>query len=122
MILADTSVWADHLRAGDAVLAELLERTEVLGHPWVLGELALGRLRRRDEVLRLLRQLPQAPTATLPEVLALVERHALAGSGLGLVDAQLLAATRLAGGARLWTRDRRLAAVARRLEVAADGG
>jgi len=113
-----TSVWVEHLRTGDAVLAGLLERSEVLAHPWVLGELALGRLRRRDEVLRLLGQLPQAPTATLAEVLVLVGRHALAGSGIGLVDAQLLAATRLAGGARLWSRDRRVAAAAEGLGVA----
>jgi predicted nucleic acid-binding protein len=84
----------------------------VLGHPFVLGEIALGRLRRRDAVLALLADLPQAVVASDAEVLALVEASGLAGSGLGYVDVHLLAAVRLTPGARLWSRDRRLAAAA----------
>jgi hypothetical protein len=86
----------------------------VLGHPFVLGELALGQLRQRATVLQALAELPQATIATEAEVLALIDQAGLAGSGLGYVDAHLLAATRLTQGARLWTRDRRLAAVAGR--------
>lgn len=118
MILVDTSIWIDHLRAGDPGLVALLERGEVLGHPWVLGEIALGQLRDRVEVLRLLQQLPQADVASPDELLTLIEREGLAGSGVGYVDAQLLAATLLAGDAALWTRDRRLRAAAERLDVA----
>ena len=112
MILVDTSVWVDHLRAGDRTLVDLLERSAVLGHPWVTGELALGRLSQRAEILRLLSSLPQAELATTTDVASLIEGHRLYGLGIGYVDAQLLAATRLTPDARLWTRDKRLAAVA----------
>ena len=112
MILVDTSVWVDHLRAGDAQLADLLSRGEVLVHPWVLGELALGRLANPSAVLGLLSQLPQTPVATAAEVLTVIDRHQLAGTGIGYVDAHLLASTQLAPDARLWTRDRRLIAAA----------
>jgi predicted nucleic acid-binding protein len=119
VILVDTSVWVDHLRAGDATLADLLNRGQVLGHPWVAGELALGQLAQRDVVLRLLAGLPQAVVATAPEVAAFIETHRLYGLGIGYVDVHLLAAARLTGDARLWTRDGRLAAAAERLAVAA---
>lgn len=115
MILVDTSVWIDFLSSGDERLTSLLERGDVVAHPWVIGELALGRLRRRAEVLGLLDSLPRAAVATPAEVLALVEHHELPGSGIGYVDAQLLAATLLTPDARLWSADRRLAAVASRL-------
>lgn len=118
MILVDTAAWIDHFRAGDPLLTRLLERGEVLGHPWVTGELALGHLRARGEILRLLGHLPQATVATAAEVLAFIERHELFGLGIGYVDAQLLAATRLTHDARLWTLDRRLGAAAERLGAA----
>lgn len=117
MILADTSVWVDHLRDGDPGLAALLGAARVLGHPWVRGEIALGRLRGRGEVLGLLAGLPQAPVASAAEMLALVEGRRLCGWGIGWVDAQLLAATLLSPGAALWTRDGRLAHAATALGV-----
>ncbi len=120
MILVDTSVWIDHLRAGSATLARLLERGAVLGHPWVVGELALGQLGQRGEVLGLLGSLPQATVATPAEILTLIERHELHGVGIGYVDAQLVAATKLTPGAALWTTDRRLVAVASRVGHAFD--
>lgn len=112
MILVDTSVWIDHLRDGDTELTSLLQGGEVLIHPWVTGELALGHLSQRSEILGLLLNLPQAKSATNLEVLTLIERQQLFGLGIGYVDAHLLAATMLTDGARLWTRDKRLAAVA----------
>lgn len=118
MILVDTSVWIDHLRSGSANLAGLLEQRSVLGHPWVVGELALGQLDRRAEILALMRRLPQATLATAAEVLTLIEGHELHGAGIGYVDAQLLTATMLTSGALLWTTDRSLATVAARLGVA----
>ena len=118
MILVDTSIWIDHLRSGNQRLSRLLERSQVLAHPWVIGELALGNLHRRGEILRLLRGLPQATVATDVEVMALIDQQALYGSGIGYVDAQLLAATRLSGDARLWTIDARLASPATLLGVA----
>jgi len=117
VILVDTSVWVDHLRAGNATLADLLEGGSVLIHPSVIGELALGNLRRRGDVLPLLHALPQAVVATDAELLSLIDDEALYGSGIGYVDAQLLAATRLTPGIKLWTEERRLASMARRLGI-----
>jgi predicted nucleic acid-binding protein len=114
VILVDTSVWVDHLRAGDKTLAALLESGRVLAHPFVIGELALGQLRQRQAILPALQDLPQAKAATDAEVLLFIERHGLAGRGIGCVDAHLLAAARLTG-ATLWTRDKRLAGVAGQL-------
>lgn len=112
MILVDTSIWIDHLRTGDQELGELLREGQVLGHPWVTGELALGHLSRRTEILGLLHNLPQATVATDEEVLTLIDKRQLFGLGIGYVDAHLLAATALTPAARLWTRDRRLAGFA----------
>jgi predicted nucleic acid-binding protein len=118
VILVDTSVWVDHLRADEPVLAELLHRGRVLGHPWVTAEVALGGLPPHHQIIRLMSRLPQATVATHVEVMALIERRAL--SGIGYVDAQLLAATMLSSDATLWTRDRRLREVAVRTGYATD--
>jgi len=112
VILVDTSIWIDHLRTGDPELGELLRDGQVLAHPWVTGELALGQLSRRSEILGLLHNLPQATIATDGEVLTLIDKRQLFGLGIGYVDAHLLAATALTPAARLWTRDKRLALVA----------
>jgi predicted nucleic acid-binding protein len=122
VILVDTSVWIDHLRRGDAELASRLQVGQVLAHPWVTGEIALGHLSRRSEILGLLNNLPQATSATEFEVLTLIDTHQLFGQGIGYVDAHLLAATMLTADARLWTRDKRLAAVATRHGLALDTG
>lgn len=112
MILVDTSVWVEHLRRGEAVLAQMLESSLVLCHPFVAGELACGHLHGRAEVLDALGKLPRAPIARHDEALMFLDRHGLAGHGIGWVDVHLLASTALAGSAHLWTRDKRLAAVA----------
>jgi predicted nucleic acid-binding protein len=117
VILVDTSVWIDHLRIGDPQLTVLLEEAQVLAHPWVIGELALGQLSRRSEILGLLSNLPQATVATETEVMNLVETQHLFGRGIGYVDTHLLAATLLTTDASLWTRDKRLAAVAADLGI-----
>lgn len=115
MILVDTSVWVDHLRAGDDALAALLSSGGVLAHPCVIGEIALGTLRRRKVVLSDLHDLPQAIVATDAEALSFIERRALSGLGIGYVDACLLASTQLTAGSAFWTRDKRLADVAEKL-------
>lgn len=115
MILVDTSIWIDHLRSGNATLARLLEDSAVLAHPWVTGELALGNLNHREEVIGLLGGLPQATLADNNEVLRLISQETLYGAGIGYVDAQVLAATRLTPDTRLWTRDKRLATITKRL-------
>lgn len=118
MILVDTSVWVDHLRAGDKALAALLETGMVLAHPFVIGELALGNLRQRAVVLGALADLPQASVATDGEVLHFIDRHALYGRGIGYVDIHLLASVRLTASAALWTHDKRLREVAEQLSLA----
>lgn len=111
MILVDTSVWIEHLRSGNRRLQSLLADAGVLTHPLVVGELACGALRNRDAVLALMRALPEADAAEHDEVMRFLERERLHGRGLGWIDAHLLTSARLSG-ARLWTFDRRLAAVA----------
>ena len=118
MILVDTSVWVHHLRAADKALIDLLDAGRVLGHPFVIGELALGNLRRRHLVLGTLRDLPQASIATNEEVLQFIGRQALFGLGIGYVDAHLLASVRLTPGAAIWTRDKRLQVAADKLGLA----
>jgi hypothetical protein len=117
VILVDTSVWIGHLRSSDPLLVQRLDAGEVLGHPWVTGELALGNLRDRAEVLALLGRLPQGVVAADGEVLHFIEAEALRGLGIGWVDVQLLAST-LLSDARLWTQDRRLGTIASRLGCA----
>lgn len=117
MMLVDTSVWIDYFRQGDAALAAALETGSVWMHSFVLGELACGNLRSRVEVLNLLKALPPMPVNTDKEVLFFIERHELMGRGIGYVDVHLLASARL-GGTMLWTRDKRLHAVATELGLA----
>ena len=117
MMLVDTSVWIDHLRHGEAELTTALEAARVGMHPFVVGELACGNLRARSEVLGLLQALPSLPVATDKEVLFFMDEHALMGRGIGYVDMHLLASIRL-GGALLWTRDKRLHAIAAGLGLA----
>lgn len=117
MILVDTSVWVDHFRSGDSALSTLLDAGEVLSHAFVIGELALGVLRQRDLVIGTLRNLPQANAATDGEVLEFINHNELAGRGIGYVDAHLLASAKLTAEASLWTRDKRLLAVALQLDL-----
>ncbi|HHW77386.1 MAG TPA: PIN domain-containing protein [Xanthomonadaceae bacterium] len=117
MILVDTSVWIDHLRAGELLLVELLDTNRVLVHPFIIGELACGNLNNRKTVLSLLRKLPTARLATDDEVLFFIERHGLMGRGIGYIDAHLLAAMSLTGTVRLWTRDKRLGAMAESMRL-----
>lgn len=117
MILVDTSVWIEHLRAGSPPLAALLEQGEVLIHPWVLGELACGHLHDRAQVLPLLGNLARAVVATETEILEAIELHGLVGRGIGYVDAGLIASC-LLSSCRLWSLDRRVLAVAEPMNLA----
>ena len=119
MILADTSVWIDHLARGDSGLQSLLEEGEVLMHPYIVAEIALGSLTRRDETVGALQALPEIPVARHVEVMAFLGNERLFGIGIGYVDLHLLAATRIAAGTKLWTRDRRLLHAALKLDLAA---
>jgi predicted nucleic acid-binding protein len=119
MTLIDTSVWVDHLRRGNAKVRGLLESGEVAIHPFVLGELACGNMKNRKEILDLLGQLPNATVAEQNEVLALVESRKLFGTGIGWVDAHLLASA-LISGTRLLTMDKALGDAALLLDVRAE--
>jgi predicted nucleic acid-binding protein len=119
VILVDTSIWIDHFRHQDALLASMLDARRVLAHPFVIGELALGTMTQRDFILARMHRLPRAIVASDVEMLRFIDQQTLSGSGIGYVDAHLLAAARLTNGATLWTRDKRLDAAARRLSLAA---
>jgi predicted nucleic acid-binding protein len=120
VILVDTSVWIEHLRRGHDRLAGLLNQGQVVCHPFVIGEIALGALRQRPAVLLLLAELPVVRVVGHDDALRFVERRSLGGSGIEWVDVHLLASA-LLERTRLWTFDSRLGKVARKLDVAWDG-
>lgn len=120
MVVVDTSVWVDHLRPGDQQLADLLQAKRVLIHPFVIGELALGDLQPRDEILAMLQDLPRAVVATDDEVLDFIEQRELIAIGIGYVDAHILASVALTPSAKLLSRDKRMRAVADRLGFSLD--
>jgi len=117
VILADTSVWVDHLRAIDASMLKLLDKGRVLMHPMVVAELALGSLRDRGKTLAVLDALRQVRVAQLDEVRQMIETRKLYAKGIGLTDAHLLASCLLTPGTRLWTRDDALKNVAKVLDI-----
>ncbi|MBX3477696.1 MAG: type II toxin-antitoxin system VapC family toxin [Brevundimonas sp.] len=108
MILADTSIWAGHLRTTDPIMEQLLDDQQILMHPFVIGELAMGNLADRSAFLRSLDRMKSAPKALDKEVLKMIEQGRHFGAGMGWIDAHLLASVLLTDHARLWTRDRRL--------------
>lgn len=118
MILVDTSVWIDHLRQTDQALVVLLTKGLVMTHPFVIGELSLGNLSRRETVIDALSHLPCAEVATDAEVLRFIARHALFSRGVGYVDVHLLAGVKLTQDTKLWTRDKRLHSTADNMGVA----
>ena len=118
MILIDTAVWIDHLRAAEPKLAELLEIDRAGCHPLVIEEIALGSISQRDVMLDLLANLRQFPTVQHDEILHLTNRRNLWGRGLSAVDVHLMAAVVMVEGAQLWTRDKRLRAASVHVGVA----
>jgi predicted nucleic acid-binding protein len=118
VILVDSSVWIDHFRKADSTLAALLASRVVMCHPFVIGELTLGQISKRQAVLAALGVLPMMPVVPHDDVLAFVERHQLMGCGIGWTDVHLLASTLVGGRVSLWSRDLRLAAAAAERGVA----
>ena len=117
MILADTSIWIDHLRAGNKEMRRLLNQGDIVIHPWIIAELALGSLRERAKTLALLDFLPQVREAQLSEVRVMIEARRLYNLGIGLTDAHLIASVFLNPSTLLWTRDKRLRKAAEDLGI-----
>lgn len=118
MILVDTSIWIDHLHRTDSALVELLNVDSVGVHPFVIEELALGSIKQRETVLGLLENLTTFPVLNHTEVRAFVEARRLWGRGLSAIGVHLLGSVTVVPGARLWTRDKRLAPACDLLEIA----
>lgn len=117
MILADTSIWIDYFRSGNEEMGELLRGGRIVIHPFLIGELALGSLRERTKTLSFLDNLPRTTVARLDEVRHMIETRSLYSQGIGLTDAHLIASVFITPSTQLWTRDRRLRAVAEWLEI-----
>jgi predicted nucleic acid-binding protein len=117
VILVDTSIWVDHTHKPDRELENLLRMGQVMVHPFVMGEVALGSFPGRTGLLDHLSGLRRARTATDEEVLQLIEDWQLWGTGIGYMDVHLLASVLLTPTTRLWTRDKRLKAVAEQLSL-----
>jgi len=117
LILADTSIWIDHLRSGNKEMRKHLSQGQIVVHSFIIAELALGSLRARTKTLALLDLLPQVPVAQLSEVRLTIEARRLYSSGIGLTDAHLIASVFLNPSTLLWTKDKRLRKVAEGLGI-----
>lgn len=112
MILVDTSVWIDHLRSAEVTLQELLLSDDVVTHPLIRLELALGSIANREMILADLARLPQVQVAKTEELFHLVELRKLYRRGIGITDLHLLASALIDKSISIWTRDRRLGDIA----------
>lgn len=117
MILADTSVWIDHLRSGNQDLEKALNQGQIVIHPWIVAELALGSLRDRAKTLAMLDLLPQVAVSQTIELRHMVETRHLYNLGIGLTDVHLIASVFLTPPTLLWTRDKQLRKVAEALGI-----
>ena len=121
MILADTSVWIDHLRSSNRSdnneMRKQLNQGRIVIHPMIVAELALGSLKERTQTLALLDLLPQVRLAQLGEVRAMIERRRLYSLGIGLIDTHLIASVFLTPSTRLWTKDKQLRKAAEALDI-----
>ena len=118
MIVLDTSIWADHFRSTVGGVVELIQSQQIIQHPFVTGELSLGNPADRRTMVAMLDAFPQAPIQSHADLMTFVERRALGGTGIGFVDANLLASAVAVPGGKVWTKDKRLFAQAERLGLA----
>ena len=119
MILVDTSVWIDHLRSADAKLQSLLQNDQVMTHPFIRLELALGSIASREKVLADLALLPQAPAVATEELFSLIDHKKLYRRGIGVTDLQLICCAIFDRSISIWTRDRQLSEIANELGLRA---
>ncbi len=120
MILADTTIWIDHFRSGDKEMGKRLGQGDIVTHPFIVTELALGSLKERARTLALLDLLPQVRMAQISEVRSMIESRGLYNLGIGLIDAHLIASALINSPTLLWTRDKPLRRAAEGLGVCAD--
>jgi predicted nucleic acid-binding protein len=121
-VLADSSVWVAHFRKANRLLQSLLSTDQVLCHPLIVLELACGTPPSpRERTLGDLKKLQHSIVATTEETLELIEREQLQDSGCGAVDLPILASVLLTPDTMLWTVDKNLDALSRRLGVAFRG-
>jgi predicted nucleic acid-binding protein len=110
------------IRAPDGRQQDLLEKEEVPLHPFFIGEIAMGSMPQYAFVMRRLDLMPQASKAADDKVLYFIRQHKLYGTGIGYIDAHLLAAALLTPEGLLWTRDKRLHRIATAIGVAFETG
>jgi predicted nucleic acid-binding protein len=120
VILADTSVWVDHLRNRNPEMEKYLGRGQILMHPFIVAELSLGSLRNRQSTLGAMESLLEVKVAALSEVRHMIEAHTLYSKGIGLTDAHLIASCLITPGTQLWTRDVAMKKVAATLAILID--
>jgi predicted nucleic acid-binding protein len=120
LILADTSVWIDHLRSGSKDMRRRLDQGQIVIHPFIVAELALGSLKERTKTLALLDLLPHVRVARLNELRLAIEARRLYNLGIGLTDAHLIASVLIDAPTLLWTRDKRLRQAAENLGIHAN--
>jgi predicted nucleic acid-binding protein len=119
LVLADTSIWIDHFRRSNFQLAQFLDRGDIVVHPFVIGELVLGKVAKIGEMIDFFHLLPKTIVASADEILEFIAKRKLSGSGIGYVDVHLLAAAALMPETLVWTRDKKLRAAAQALSLAA---
>ena len=98
-------------------MRRLLNQGQIVIHPFVIAELALGSLRERAKTLALLDLLPQVRVAQLSELRVMIEARRLYSLGIGLTDTHLIASVFINSPTLLWTRDKRLRKVAEGLGI-----
>src|ERR1017187_8774350 len=117
MILADTSIWVDYFRRRNPEMEKRLSRGQIVMHPFVVAEIALGSLHNRRKRLEEMEALLGVKVAQLNEVRHMIEAHTLYSKGIGLTDAHLIASCLMTPGTQLWTRDADMKKVAKALGV-----
>ena len=121
LILVDTSVWIRHLREGDKDLSLLLDNGLVACHPFIIGELACGGMKNRDEIIILLNALPSAYLLEHDEIMEFIEVRKIMNQGIGYVDVHILGSA-IVSETPLWTLDKSLRKVANKLSIECTAG
>jgi len=115
-ILVDTSVWIDHLHKTDPILVDHLNNSEILTHPFIIGELYLGTIKNKEKFLQELSHFFKITEATHDEVIYFIQKHSLPGTGIGWIDAHLIASAQISN-AKIYTKDKSLKKIVEKILV-----